>query len=258
MNSIRTLFLKKSPLFIPFMIAGFPDLDQSLDVILTLSELGADLIELGVPFSDPIADGSINQHAYQVALEKGTNLDDIYSLIKNARNRNCNTPIILFSYYNPILAYGLESFIFSAKQAGANGILIVDLPPEEGIEVYTQIKEAGLDIILLISPTTHPSRYPIYQKLDPCFIYYISRLAVTGVQNAISHTLNAELLNLKKVFINTPIAVGFGISTLEQANEIGQYADGVIVGSMLVDLLKNHGISDFKIATKNLIEAISK
>ncbi len=250
--TIRNLFIKKSPLFIPFMMAGFPDYEQSINALLALSKAEADIIELGVPFSDPVADGPINQQAAHMALEQGINLDKILLMISRVRAKGCHTPIILFSYYNPILAYGLEKFILKAKEVGVNGVLIVDLPSEEGIDIYVKFKEANLDIVLLVSPTTSPKRFELYKKLDPAFIYYISRLAVTGIQIGLSDNLKCEVNNLKQVFEKTPIAVGFGISTIEQAKEVAGFADGVIIGSFLVQVLQEKGLNAFEKHSKEL------
>lgn len=255
--SIKTLFKQKTPLFIPFMMAGFPDLNQSINTFMSLSEAGADIIELGVPFSDPIADGPINQQAAHLALEKGINLDKIFTIISTVRAKGCNTPIILFSYYNSILAYGLEKFIIKANEVGANGVLIVDLPPEEGMEVYPAFKNANLDIILLASPTTDSKRFELYKKLDPVFIYYISRLGVTGIQTGLSESLKLEVNNLKQIFDKTPIAVGFGISNSEQAKEVASFADGVIIGSYLMQVLNTKGLKEFTNRTKDFVKNIS-
>ena len=244
--------------FIPFIMAGHPSLDETRQAILALSAAGADLIELGVPFSDPVADGPINQMAAEIALKQGVNLNEIFALVQSIRLSGCDTPIILFSYFNPILALGLETFVMQAKACGVNGVLVVDLPPEEGEAFYSQLKTVGLDVILLISPTTNPNRFIHYHRIDPTFIYYISRCSVTGVQERLSTQLTAEIQELRAHFSQKKIVVGFGISTLEQAQAVAQLADGVVVGSVLVSTLQTKGLIAFGSVAKKFAETIHK
>lgn len=243
---IRKSFNINSPIFIPFIMSGYPSLGLSTDAILCLSQVGSDIIELGVPFSDPIADGPINQIAAETAIANGVNLNTVIEQVRTVRALGCTTPIMLFSYFNPILQFGYKKFINDAQDAGINGVLIVDLPPEEGMEFYSMVTDAGLDIAVLISPTTCKTRFPIYAKLDPSFIYYISRLGVTGVQKSLPNNLQNDLRDLRKYFPSTKIVVGFGITTLQQAKEVSNFADGVVVGSKLVDTLQSKGISGFR------------
>lgn len=256
--NLKNVFKQKKPLFIPFMMAGFPTLPESIEALLALSEAGADIIELGVPFSDPIADGPINQYAAYQALQQNINLNDILNMVSIVRQKGYATPIIIFSYFNPILAYGINAFKQKALEVGVNGILIVDLPPEEGIDIYLELQQVGLEIILLISPTTDPKRYQLIKTLNPAFIYYISRLSVTGIQSYLSQSLQQEIRQLNNVFQDTPIAVGFGISSVEQAKEVSLYADGVIVGSFLVNALHKQGIVSFKQKAADLSKVITK
>lgn len=253
---IAHLFEQKKPLFIPFMMAGFPNLPTSLEALFSLSEAGADIIELGVPFSDPIADGPINQHAAHQALQQNITLDNIFNMVSAFRKKGYTTPVIIFSYFNPLFAYGIKAFKQKALEVGVNGVLIVDLPPEEGFDIYAELQKAGLDIVLLISPTTDPTRYNLIKKLKPAFIYYISRLSVTGIQSNLSQSLQHEIKQLKKYFQQTPIAVGFGISSVEQAKEVALYADGVILGSFLIETLHKQGINALKKIATNLGEKL--
>lgn len=242
--------------FIPFIMAGHPSMDETRQAILALSAAGADLIELGVPFSDPVADGPINQMAAEIALKQGVNLNEIFALVQSIRLSGCETPIILFSYFNPILALGLETFVMQAKACGVTGVLVVDLPPEEGETFYGQLKAAKLDVILLISPTTNPNRFIHYHRIDPTFIYYISRCSVTGVQERLSTQLTAEIQGLRKHFPLIKIVVGFGISTIEQAQTVAQLADGVVVGSLLVNTLQTEGLEALKRLSKKFAQTI--
>lgn len=237
-------------------MGGHPNFNESTKAIIALAEAGADIIELGVPFSDPIADGLVNQKAAEIAIENGANLEKVIEQVKQVRQLNCNTPILLFTYFNPILAFGLEKFCKAAKFAGVNGILIVDLPPEEGGDFYTLASQTGLEIVLLVSPTTDPARFPVYASLKPSFIYCISRLSVTGIQQDLSENLEEEIVNLRKHLIDHKIAVGFGISSIEQAKIVSLISDGVIIGSKLVSTLECNGIEEFKKVAKSFGDII--
>jgi tryptophan synthase alpha chain len=255
---IKQAFESKKTLFIPFIMAGHPTLEESKQAIIALSEAGANIIELGVPFSDPVADGPINQRAAEIALRQGTALDSIFAMVHELRSEGCHTPILLFTYLNPILSLGAELFAIKAKEAGIQGVLVVDLPPEEGQDFYMTLKQTGLEIILLISPTTDPQRFGLYKQMNPSFLYYISRLAVTGMQSALSDHLKADVLSLRAHFPTTKIAIGFGISNAEQAAVVAEFADGVIIGSLLVNSLEQDGRGSFKALAKTLCDAISK
>jgi tryptophan synthase alpha subunit len=248
---IKKAFESKKTLFIPFIMAGHPSLEESKQAILALAEAGADIIELGVPFSDPVADGPVNQRAAQMALEQGITLEGIFAMVKALRLQGCHTPLLLFTYLNPLLALKAE-FAVKAKEAGINGVLIVDLPPEEGQDFYMDLKQAGLEIVLLASPTTDPQRFHLYKRLNPSFLYYISRLAVTGIQSALSDNVKAEVESLRTYFPDTKIAVGFGISNEKQAAEVAKFADAVIIGSLLVNSLEQDGLEKFQALSKRL------
>jgi tryptophan synthase alpha subunit len=253
---ITAAFCKQRSIFIPFIMAGHPLMDDTVPAMMALAEAGADVIELGVPFSDPIADGPINQKASKIAIDHGMTLFKTLQCVQTVRQLGCSIPIILFSYMNPILAFGSERFCQQAAIAGVNGVLVVDLPPEEGKGFYNMAKAAGLSIVLLVSPTTDPTRLPLYTTLKPSFIYYISRLSVTGIQKELSNSLASELTALRQHVPHTKIAVGFGISSVEQAARVSTLADGVIVGSQLVITLEQHGLSHFKHMATALANAI--
>ena len=245
--------------FIPFIMAGHPSIQESVEAIIALAEAGVDAIEIGVPFSDPVADGPVNQHAAEIALDQGTTLSIVLDIIHQVRVRGYNNiPLILFSYLNPILAFGHEKFALKAKEAGVDAVLIVDLPPEEGQEIYLIIKKSGIGIVLLTSPTTDPKRFLLYKKLEPIFIYYISRLAVTGVQTALVTNLENEVKNLRSYFTDTKIAVGFGIANIEQAMQVAQFADGVIVGSILVKTLEEQGLKALQKLATQFVQTIGE
>ncbi len=249
---LKSVFQPQKKSFIPFIMAGHPSMDVTKSAILALSAAGADLIELGVPFSDPVADGPINQQAAEIALAQGVTLNLILELVRSVRDSGCQTPIILFSYLNPILAFGCDAFASEANAAGVNGVLIVDLPPEEGEVFYNRLKSAGLGVVLLVSPTTNSSRFEVYQRVDPAFIYYISRLSVTGVQHDLSPQLASEMQALRTHFPFHPIVVGFGVSTTEQARVVAEFADGVVVGSLLVKTLETEGLEALQAIARQL------
>jgi len=256
---IRTLFTENRPLFIPFIMAGHPTLDATANAILGLSECGADMIELGVPFSDPIADGPINQQAAEIALQNGVTLAWCLSVVNTVKQSGCKTPIILFSYFNPILHMGIEHFIQKASQVGVDGVLIVDLPIEESLAFRMALASSSIEMVILASPTTHPERLKNIQKINPAFVYYISRLGVTGVQQDLTKNLQQAVCALKQV-MPLPICVGFGISKSDQAKQVATFSDGVIVGSSLVKTLQNTyadlGLHPFLTLAKQFAETI--
>ncbi len=225
--------------FIPYFTAGDPSMEWTEKFLKTLASAGADIVELGVPFSDPIADGPTNQRAAERSLRAGTTLADILHFIGRFRREGNTTPLVLFSYFNPILQMGLEAFARRAREVGANGVLTVDLPPEEASEYVPVMKAHGLDTIFLASPTTPPERLRLVDKASSGFVYYVSRMGVTGARASLSGTLREELARVRKM-VKKPVAVGFGISTPEQAREVASQSDGVVVGSALVSFIEKH------------------
>lgn len=230
---------EKRAAFIPFLMAGDPSLQVTGDLIEALARGGADLIELGLPFSDPIADGPVNQRAAYRALAAGTTLSGVLEMIA-ARRRRVEVPIVLFTYFNPLHARGLERFAEQAAGSGVDGVLCVDLPPEEGERELVPFLDAqGIDSIYLLAPTSTQERIRRAAAASSGFLYYVSRTGVTGEQKALAGDLAAEIRRVKKK-LPLPLAVGFGISTPEQVREVGEIADGVVVGSALVRLVEEH------------------
>jgi tryptophan synthase alpha chain len=226
--------------FIPFIMAGDPRMDVLPDLVSALVAGGADLIELGVPFSDPIADGPVNQRAATRALEAGTTLSGILRAVAGIRDR-VEVPIVLFTYFNLIHRRGVERFAEQAAASGVDGVLCVDLPPDEAEESVAPIFIAnGLDPIFLLAPTSTDDRVKSVVRASRGFVYYASRSAVTGEKASLPPELLGDLRRLRKR-VKLPIAVGFGISTPEQAAAVAAVADGVIVGSTLVRLIEEHG-----------------
>ena len=230
---------EKRAAFIPFLMAGDPNLEATGDLIEALARGGADVIELGLPFSDPIADGPVSQRAASRALAAGTTLSGVLETIAD-RRRRVEVPIVLFTYFNPIHARGLERFAEQAAGSGVDGVLCVDLPPEEGERELVPILDAqGIDSIYLLAPTSTKERIRRAADASSGFLYYVSRTGVTGERNELAGELGDEIRRMKKK-LSLPLAVGFGISTPEQVREVGAIADGVVVGSALVRLVEEH------------------
>lgn len=220
--------------FIPFVTAGDPSMKVSERIILELALAGADLIELGIPFSDPMADGPTIQASSDRALKHNTTIKDVIALVKSLRSKGCDIPIILFGYYNPIFVYGVERFAREAALAGVDGALVVDLPPEEAGELLAPLKANGLDLIFTLTPTSNADRMKRVAKVASGFIYYVAVTGVTGARSKVATKLKESIRNVKK-FSKLPVAIGFGISTPEQVRSVCKWGDGVIVGSAIID-----------------------
>jgi tryptophan synthase alpha chain len=232
MNRIENAF-KNKPIFMPYFPLGYPDLDTSIDVIEALAKNGADLIEVGLSFSDPLADGPVIQHATQIALEKGITVRKSLEAVKELRDRGVDIPLILMGYYNPMLAYGLEEFIRDMVVAGADGFIIPDLPMEEADEFHAAMNGVDAPLIQMLAPTSSPERMEMIARNAKGFIYLVSLTGVTGERTSISKGLG-DLISSVREHTSAPVCVGFGIGTPEQAKEVGRMADGVIVGSACV------------------------
>ena len=217
--------------FIPYITAGDPDLATTEELLVTLAQ-NATLIELGVPFSDPMADGPVIQRASERALKNNFGLQDILDTAARAQKR-AGVPIILFSYYNPLLQFGLKRVAQGAKDAGLDGVLVTDLTPEEAGEFEAELQSHGLDMIFLIAPTSTDERLKLVAERASGFIYSVSRAGVTGTRDSVSAEAE-KLVNRMRQFSDLPIAVGFGISNAEQVAGVHRYADAVVVGSAIV------------------------
>jgi tryptophan synthase alpha chain len=233
MNRITNAF-KDKPIFMPYFPLGYPDLDTSIDVVEAMAKNGADLMEVGLSFSDPLADGPVIQHATQIALEKGITVRKSLEAVKELRNRSVDIPLILMGYYNPMLAYGLEAFARDAVEAGADGFIIPDLPPEEAGEFESIANSHPL--IRMLAPTTPSERMEMVARDAKGFVYLVSVTGVTGERKSLSDGLG-KLISQVREHTSAPVCVGFGIGTPEQAREVGALADGVIVGSACVKLI---------------------
>ncbi len=218
--------------FIPFVSAGDPDLSASKQIVLALAQNGADVIELGVPFTDPMADGPTIQASSQRALDSGTTLPDILQMVRDLR-RAIDTPIVLFSYLNPLFRYGFEKLAADAADAGVDGVLVTDAVDEVAFIASTMLQSRGLDLISLIAPTTSDERLERITANASGFLYAVSRAGVTGAQVETSSTAE-ELVRRARKFTDLPIAVGFGISTRRHVEDVWKYADAAVVGSAIV------------------------
>lgn len=222
---------------IPFIMAGDPDIETTEALVLRMAEAGADIIELGIPFSDPIADGPTIQAASHRALQNGVNLKDVLHMVE--RLRGINTPLVLMTYFNPVLHYGLREFAESCGRSGVDGVIIPDLPPEEAGPWIGEARKMSLDTVFLIAPTSPPDRIRLVSRYSRGFIYYVSVTGVTGARENLPDDLEPTVKRIKEQS-KKPVAVGFGISTPEQAKRIGLFADGVIVGSAIVKMIEEN------------------
>jgi tryptophan synthase alpha chain len=220
---------------VTFVTAGDPDYATSLKIIKGLPKAGADIIEFGMPFTDPMADGPVIQAGGLRALGAGQTMKKTLKLVKDFRVGDKDTPIVLMGYYNPIYVYGVEKFLVDAKNAGADGLIIVDLPPEEDDELCLPAMEAGMNFIRLATPTTDDQRAPAVFKNTSGFVYYVSVLGITGTTAPNLKSVKANVNRLRK---SLPTCVGFGVKTAEQARVIAKDADGVVVGSALVSAIE--------------------
>jgi len=225
---------KGRPALVTFVMAGDPDLATGQAILEALPQAGADIIELGMPFSDPMADGVAIQLGGQRALAAGQTLRGVLGMVEDFRRKDETTPIVLMGYYNPIYIFGVDKFVAAAKEAGVDGLIIVDLPPEEDDELCLPAMAAGLNFIRLTTPTTDDKRLPAVLKNSSGFVYYVSMTGVTGAAIK-SRGAVGDAVDRIKSHTDLPVAVGFGIKTAEDAADIGKHADGIVVGSVLVD-----------------------
>jgi tryptophan synthase alpha chain len=230
------------PAFVAFLTAGDPSLDRTVEAAVELDRAGADVLELGVPFSDPLADGPVIQRASERALARGVTLARVLETVRRIRERS-ELPLLLFSYFNPLLQRGLGRLAREAKEAGVDGALVTDLPPEEAGEWVAAAREADLDTVFLASPTSPPARLKRVAEASRGFVYAISRTGVTGERQALSEDAR-PLVERLRALSNVPVALGFGIGAPEQVREAAAVADGVVVGSALVRFLEEHPEGD--------------
>lgn len=241
--------------FVPFLVAGDPTLAQSLLAAKLLAAAGADVLEVGVPFSDPVADGPVIQAAGQRALGKGMSLKKAIDFVAALRKDGVTIPVVLFTYLNPILRLGAESFARAAKKAGVTAVLIVDLPAEDSGDMNAILKKSGLEFVLLASPTTTDERLKKIAKANGTAIYYVSREGVTGVRSGLADGIAARIAHVRRI-TKKPLMVGFGVAEPSQARALAKHADGVVVGSALVKANFEGGPGAARRLAKKLIGAL--
>jgi len=253
-RTMASLRAENRKALIPYITAGDPNKDETLAVMHTLVDCGADIIELGVPFSDPMADGPVIQKACERALAAGCSLRDVLEIVRRFRETNQETAIVLMGYLNPIEAMGLDDFVARADEAGVDGLLTVDLPPEEADLMVPQLRERGMDAIFLISPTTTDARIRSISEHCTGYVYYVSLKGVTGSAEIDTDAV-ADRVNHIHELTALPVGVGFGIRDAETAGKIGAVSDGVIVGSVIVNILGSHpqGGAEMHEALRNLV-----
>ena len=222
--------------FVAYIMAGDPDYETSLEIVKGLPGAGVDVIELGLPVTDPMADGPTIQLAGQRALEAGMTLEKTLNLARAFREGDTETPIVLMGYYNPIFSHGVDQFLVDAKDAGIDGLIIVDLPPEEDDELCIPAQAAGLNFIRLATPTTDDKRLPAVLQNTSGFVYYVSITGITGAANAVATDVGPAVARIKAA-ASLPVIVGFGIKTPEASRDIASVADGAVVGSAIVELI---------------------
>jgi len=255
-NTILSVNEKKESALIPFLTAGFPKPDLFLELALTILESGGDLLEIGIPFSDPLADGPTIQASSQEALSNGINVRKTFELCREIR-KNTDKPLILMTYINPVLAYGLKEFAESCVETGINGVIIPDLPPEEASDWKDIAGEKGVDTIFLVAPTTNKERFPLINGYTSGFIYYVSTTGVTGSTKKLPEELIRNLEDVRKLS-RWPVAVGFGISTPEQVAMLAPHADGIIVGSAIIRKIQETDSDKVVDEIKTMIKQLKK
>jgi tryptophan synthase alpha chain len=254
-SRFRALRQNGNAALVTFLTAGDPDVETSRAILAALPAAGADVIELGMPFSDPMADGPAIQASSQRALKAGMTLAKTLDLVRGFRAHDAATPIVLMGYYNPIYIYGVERFLADAKAAGVDGLIVVDLPPEEDDEFCLPAMKTGLNFIRLATPTTDDKRLPAVLANTSGFVYYVSITGITGTAAPNASNVSAAVARIKH-HTKLPVAVGFGVRTAEHARAIAQGADGVVVGSALIDALRGSLDADGK-ATDKTVKAVT-
>jgi len=235
--------------FVSYLCAGDPDFDSSLEACRSLLSNGTDVLELGVPFSDPLADGLVNQLAAQRALEAGMTREKVFELVRRLRAEFPQAAIVFYTYYNLVFANGVDAYLQEAAQAGLDGILTLDLPPEEAGSLLEACRKHGLGSIFIVAPTTSDERLPLIAKSSTGFIYYVSRTGVTGMREQVAGGIPEAMARIRR-HSTVPVVVGFGISKREHVSEIARHADGVVVGSALVNVIAQNLANRALIAPK--------
>jgi len=259
MSKIKTTFLRlkseNKKALIPFITAGDPHPDITVQILHTLVKSGADMIEVGIPFSDPMADGPVIQRASERALANNVGIKKTIQLVKDFRKKDTNTPIILMGYANPIEAIGIEHFVKLIKEADVDGVITVDYPPEESKDFVALLKKQDIDSIFLLSPTTEDKRINLITEQATGFLYYVSLKGVTGSANIDINQVSERVKNIKK-YSDLPIAVGFGVKDAEIAKQVALISDAVVIGSRIINEVENSSQEDLLENIRNLMSEI--
>ena len=259
-KTFKRLKEQKSAAFIPYITAGDPDLKTTESLVYALAEAGADIVELGIPFSDPLADGPTIQRAVQRSLEAGVQVKNILKMVKELR-KNTEIPFVFMTYYNIVFNYGIKKFIKDAVSSGADGIIVPDLPMEESEELISESKKKDFCVIMLTAPTTSNARFKKIAEKSRGFIYYVSLTGVTGERQNLATHLKAEVES-RKAITEKPVCVGFGVSDAKQAKEVSRFSDGVIIGSAIIKIIeknlknKKKIVSEVSLFASKIVKAI--
>lgn len=258
MSTIHTVFERgKRPALIPYVTAGYPSVEATLKVVPLLADCGCDMVELGIPFSDPIADGVTIQRATFSALQNGVTPQVCLDIARELR-RNVSIPLLFMSYFNPIYRYGIQQFCDTSTGSGVDGLIIPDLPPEEGVELETATRDSDLDLVYLLTPTSTVERIKMVAERSRGFIYLVSVTGVTGARDVLPEDLDVFVSRVRGI-AQQPLCLGFGISTPGQAKMVARLADGVIVGSKIIQLMeKDSSLSSVSDFMRSLRKAIDK
>ncbi len=257
-KKFKELKAQRKKAFIAFITAGDPNLRATPKLVQTLTDSGVDIIELGMPFSDPMADGPVIQKSSERALKAGTTLRGILQTVKKIREKN-DVPVLLMGYYNPVFHFGVRKFFLQAKKSGVDGVLLVDLPPEEGEEARRAARALGISLVFLMAPTSDEARIKLVTQKGSGFIYYVSLTGITGAR--LTDTLGSQnALKILKKQSRLPVCIGFGIKTAEQARTVARHGNGVVVGSAFVQLLgdlnRKKSLKNIKNLSKRLARAV--
>ena len=252
-NRIKNIFSNNKKKLITFVTGGDPDFETSKKIIENLALSGADIIEIGMPFSDPMADGPIIQLSSLRAIQKGIDLNNIFNICNHFRKKNNITPLILMGYYNVIYHFGIDNFIKSCEEVGVDGLIIVDLQPEEDSELLNKIQSKNIDLIRLVTPTTNKNRLKTILKNSSGFLYYVTITGITGQHSANIEKLNQSINEVKKL-TSLPVVAGFGIKNTEQVKKVCSFCDGVVVGSSIIKIIEEN----LKINKDLILPKISK
>ncbi|KAJ1841653.1 hypothetical protein LPJ73_006044, partial [Coemansia sp. RSA 2703] len=255
-KAFATAAQEERPTFVAYITAGFPTPDQTVDILLELERGGVDVVELGIPFTDPLADGPTIQEAHLVALQQGTDIELCLAMVAQARERGLKIPVLFMGYYNPIMQFGEQTLVTRCASAGVDGYIVVDLPPEEAQSFRSLCAAAGLSYIPLITPSTSEARIRRLVAIGDSFVYVVSRSGVTGARAALDTQLPALLGRIQK-HTQLPLAVGFGVSTAEHFGDVGAMADGVVIGSQFITVMRGAAAGQAAQAARAYAEQVS-